>query len=303
MGTYTFGAIDIGSNAIRLLINTVEEYPDQVEFKKTAFLRVPIRLGEDVFTRGEISPEKRERTCEAMEGFAHIMKAYGVQDYRAYATSAMREAANGTAITDYIREKSGVAIEIISGQVEADTIYANGLVDMLAADKTYLYVDVGGGSTEVIVYSDRSKVDARSFALGTVRMLSDAVDKDEMKKFKKWLTGIGKKYQPTAIIGSGGNINKVQKLLNKKDKENISRPELDMLYRYIKSFSFAERVHTMRLATYRADVIVPAMKIFLTVCTQCNIDEIIVPKMGLSDGIIRTLYTLHKADTTRPATL
>lgn len=294
MSTFTFGAIDIGSNAIRLLISTVEEYPDQVEYKKTAFLRVPIRLGEDVFTLGEISAQKRERMCEAMEGFAHIMKAYGVQDYRAYATSAMREAKNGKEITDYIRQKSGIGIEIISGELEADTIYANRLVDMLAADKTYLYVDVGGGSTEVIVYSDRAKTEAKSFSLGTVRMLSDAVDKDEMKKFKKWLAGIGKRYQPSAIIGSGGNINKVQKLLNKKDRENISRPELDMLYRYIKSFSFAERVHTMRLATYRADVIVPAMKIFLTVCTQCNVDEIIVPKMGLSDGIIRTLYTRHK---------
>lgn len=294
MSTFTFGAIDIGSNAIRLLISTVEEYPDQVEYKKTAFLRVPIRLGEDVFTRGEISAQKRERMCEAMEGFAHIMKAYGVQDYRAYATSAMREAKNGKEITEYIRQKSGIGIEIISGELEADTIYANGLADMLAADKTYLYVDVGGGSTEVIVYSDRAKTEARSFSLGTVRMLSDAVDKDEMKKFKKWLAGIGKRYRPSALIGSGGNINKVQKLLNKKDRENISRPELDMLYRYVKSFNFAERVHTMRLATYRADVIVPAMKIFLTVCTQCNVDEIIVPKMGLSDGIIRTLYTRHK---------
>lgn len=293
MSTYTFGAIDIGSNAIRLLITTVEEYPDQVEFKKTAFLRVPIRLGEDVFTRGEISTEKRERMCEAMAGFSHIMKAYGVQDYRAYATSAMREAQNGPEITDYIQRNSGIGIEIISGQLEADTIFANGLVDMLAADKTYMYVDVGGGSTEVIVYSNRTKVAARSFALGTVRMLSDAVDKDEMKRFKKWLAEMGKKYQPSAIIGSGGNINKAQKLLNKKDKESITRPELDMLYRYIKSFSFAERVHIMRLATYRADVIVPAMKIFLTVCSQCNIEEILVPKMGLSDGIIRTLYAQH----------
>lgn len=294
MSTYTFGAIDIGSNAIRLLIDTVEEYPDQVEFKKIAFLRVPIRLGEDVFTRGEVSAEKREKLCEAMEGFAHIMKAYGVQDYRAYATSAMREAKNGTELAGYIRKKSGIPIEIISGETEAETIYANGLADMLATDKTYLYVDVGGGSTEVIVYSDRAKVDARSFALGTVRILSDAVDKEEMKKFKKWLAGIGDKYRPTALIGSGGNINKVQKLLNKKDRENISRPELDMLYRYIKSFSFAERVHTMRLAAYRADVIVPAMKIFLTVCNQCHVEEIIVPKMGLSDGIIRTLYAQHK---------
>ena len=147
MGTYTFGAIDIGSNAIRLLINTVEEYPDQVEFKKTAFLRVPIRLGEDVFTHGEVSPQKRERMCEAMAGFAHIMRAYGVQDYRAYATSAMREAKNGAEIVEYIRKNSGIGIEIISGQTEADTIFANGLADMLAADKTYLYVDVGGGST------------------------------------------------------------------------------------------------------------------------------------------------------------
>lgn len=295
MNIYTFGAIDIGSSAIRLLINNVEEYPEQTVFKKAAFLRVPIRLGEDVFTRGEISPEKYERLNETMQGFAHIMKAYGVRDYRAYATSAMREAHNSAEIVRQIKENSGIDIKIISGQHEAETIYANGLNDLLAPDKTYLHVDVGGGSTEVIVYNHKEKAEVRSFALGTVRILSGAVDKDEMQDFRKWLSFIGKQYKPSAIIGSGSNINKIQKLLNKTDKENISRPELDMLYRHLKDFSIEERVRTLHLNTHRADVIVPAMKIFLTVCTQCDVEEIIVPKTGLSDGIIHILYNIHRA--------
>lgn len=290
MTTNTYAAIDIGSNAIRLLIKTVEVYPDQVEYKKVAFLRVPIRLGEDVFTTGVISQTKRELLREAMLGFAHTMRAYRVQEYRAYATSAMREADNGAAITAEILSLSGINIEIISGQLEAETIFANGINEMVNPAMTYLYVDVGGGSTEVVVYSNRMKVEACSFALGTVRMLSDAVDKDEMKRFKKWLTAVSEKYSPKAIIGSGGNINKVQKLLNKKDKESLDCAEVETLYRRIKSFNFEERVHTLGLNTYRADVIVPAMKIFLTVCNTCKINEIIVPKMGLSDGIIRTLH-------------
>lgn len=291
MQTHTFGAIDIGSNAIRLLIKSVEEYPDQVEYKKLAFLRVPIRLGEDVFTEGKISDEKRDRLCEAMQGFAHMMRAYRVEAFRACATSAMREASNGAEVTEQVRELSGINIEIISGQAEAETIFANGMSETVSPELTYLYVDVGGGSTEVVVYSRHQKIEARSFGLGTVRMLSDAVDKDEMKSFKKWLASAAKKYQPTAIIGSGGNINKVQRMLSKKEKESLNYTEVEVLYRYIKSFNFDERVHALGLNTYRADVIVPAMKIFLTVCNTCKINEIIVPKMGLSDGIIRTLFS------------
>lgn len=298
MKTSTFAAIDIGSNAIRLLIKNVEEYPDQVEYKKVAFLRVPIRLGEDVFTRGELSDQKCDLMCSAMQGFSHIMRAYGVESYRACATSAMREAANGEALTERVRECSGINIEIISGQTEAETIFANGMNEMVSPELTYMYVDVGGGSTEVVVYSRHTKIEARSFALGTVRMLSGAVDKEEMKRFKKWLSSMAKKYKPTAIIGSGGNINKVQKLLNKKDKESLTHTEVEMLYRYVSSFNFEERVHTLGMNTYRADVIVPAMKIFLTVCNTCNINEIIVPKLGLSDGIIRTLFEQKRSQST-----
>ena len=191
-------------------------------------------------------------------------------------------------------KKSDLNIEIISGTKEAETIFAGGMNEVVDDDKTYLYVDVGGGSTEVIVYSKSVKVEACSFPLGTVRMLNDAVDKEEMKHFKKWLKNITEKYTPDAIIGSGGNINKIHKLLNKKARERITYQELDILYEYMKSFNLEERERIMKLNTYRADVIIPAMKIFLTVGKICKINEIIVPKLGLSDGIIRLLYEEEK---------
>lgn len=224
-----------------------------------------------------------------MQGFSYIMSAFNVEAYRAYATCAMREALNGEEIVQELKEASDLNVEIISGVKEAETIFAGGMKEVVDNDKTYLYVDVGGGSTEVVVYSKGTKVDARSFPLGTVRMLNDAVEKGEMKSFKAWLKNIYQKYTPDYIIGSGGNINKVHKLLNKKEKETITYQELEILYKYIKSFNLEERERVLKLNTYRADVIIPAMKIFLTVGKTCQVNEIIVPKLGLSDGIIRIL--------------
>ena len=206
----------------------------------------------------------------------------------------MREARNGKSVAEQIQKECDLNIEIISGTKEAETIFAGGMNEVVDDDKTYLYVDVGGGSTEVIVYSKSVKIEACSFPLGTVRMLNDAVDKEEMKHFKKWLKNITEKYTPDAIIGSGGNINKIHKLLNKKERERITYQELDILYEYMKSFNLEERERIMKLNTYRADVIIPAMKIFLTVGKICKINEIIVPKLGLSDGIIRLLYEEEK---------
>ena len=294
INTKTLAAIDIGTNAIRLFISNVEEYPTETLFKKIAFLRVPIRLGEDVFTTGEIGQQKRKRLCETMQGFSYIMSAFNVESYKAYATCAMREARNGKSVAEQIQKECDLNVEIISGTKEAETIFAGGMNEVVDDDKTYLYVDVGGGSTEVIVYSESVKVEACSFPLGTVRMLNDAVDKEEMKHFKKWLKNITEKYTPDAIIGSGGNINKIHKLLNKKERERITYQELDILYEYMKSFNLEERERIMKLNTYRADVIIPAMKIFLTVGKICKINEIIVPKLGLSDGIIRLLYEEEK---------
>ncbi len=286
----TLAAIDIGSNAIRLLINYVEKN-GEVSFKKAAFIRVPIRLGEDVFTQGAISEEKKERLMEAMASFRHLMNTFNVRAYRACATSAMREAKNGAEVVQYIRENSDINIEIISGTEEAETIFeAGGIAGLMGGSQSYLYVDVGGGSTEVTIYSNRKRVDSRSFPLGTVRSISNAVDSDEYQAFKKWLKDVALLHKPVAIIGSGGNINKVHRLLFKKDKESIRYVELKLLYDHIVDMTYEQRVKNMGLNDYRADVIVPAMKIFITVAKMCKIDEIMVPKVGLADGVINHLY-------------
>ncbi len=292
----TLAAIDIGSNAIRLVINYVEN-GNKVSFKKAAFLRVPIRLGEDVFTSGEIGANKRQRLCEAMVTFSHVMRTYKVSKFRACATSAMREATNGGEVVEYIQKESGISIEIISGQEEAKTIFEAGdVAGLMDRRESYLYVDVGGGSTEVTIYSNNKRATSDSFKLGTVRTISDAVDKNEHKRFKKWLEEVALPYRPSAIIGSGGNINKVHKLLSKKDRESIRYIELKLLYNQINEMSYEERLRNMGLNTYRADVITPAMKIFLTVAKACKIDEIVVPKVGLADGIIHHLYIKEFAE-------
>lgn len=291
MNRETFAAIDIGSNAIRLLINYVEQ-SGTVEFKKAAFIRVPIRLGEDVFTKGYIGEAKREKLCEAMQAFSYLMKTFNVKNYRACATSAMREAQNRVEIVEYINQNSEIAIEIISGKEEAETIFEAGdITGLMNADKSYLYVDVGGGSTEVSIYSNHQRVTSESFPLGTVRMISDAVDKKESKRFKEWLKEVAAPYNPVAIIGSGGNINKIHKILGKKEKESMRYVEMKLLHEQLYEMSYDERIKKFGLNTYRADVIMPAMKIFLTVGKACKINEIIVPKIGLADGIIHQLFT------------
>ena len=291
MKTETLGAIDIGSNAIRLLISNVETgmaYPD---FRKTAFLRVPIRLGEDVFTKGKIGNKKKERLLDTMEGFVQVMKMYNVSRYKACATSAMREAENGKEIIDLIYKRSGIPVEIISGQEEADVIFEAGKLNAIMTQKSnYLYVDVGGGSTEVVVYVNQQKVDSNSFSVGTVRMLSNAVEKSEMKKFEKWLEKIYKQYESLSIIASGGNINKVHKILGKRDGEVVLYPELQILYNTLSTMTYEQRMRSYNMDTYRADVIIPAMEIFLIVCNTCFIRNIYVPKVGVADGIIRNLY-------------
>lgn len=284
-------AIDIGSNAIRLLISDVESNKSGADFKKVAFLRVPIRLGEDVFTKGEIGEKKRQRLIDAMKGFSYIMKAYQVEDFRACATSAMRDARNGADITDIVLKESGINIEIVDGQEEAEIIYeAGGLDNVMDKSRNYLYVDVGGGSTEVVVYSNQKKITSGSFQLGTVRMLVDAVKDDEEKRFKAWLKEIYKEYSPLSIIGSGGNINKVHKMLGKREREYLNSTEVKVLYDTLSHMSYEERIQNFKLNAYRADVIIPAMKIFLIVSKVCKVDEIYVPKVGLVDGIVRHLH-------------
>ena len=292
MNRETFGAIDIGSNAIRLLIDYVEQYEDQrTEYKKAAFVRVPVRLGDDVFLRGHIGNDRAEALCDAMQGFAALLRAYGVRDYRACATSAMREAANSRDILERVRRRSGITVETISGEEEAETIFAaGGLKERLDPTKSYLYVDVGGGSTEIVVYALGRKQAAESFRLGTVRILSGATDPAEWKRFEEWLVRMAEAYRPTVIIGSGGNINKVHKLLEKRSREAIRAKELTALYERLRSLNVVQRMEQFYLNQSRAEVIVPALGIFTDVTRLCRIGTIDVPRQGLADGIIRQLY-------------
>lgn len=203
----------------------------------------------------------------------------------------MREAENGSEVVSLIRNRSGISVEIISGEAEAGTIFAaGGLRDTLDPAKTYLYVDVGGGSTEIVVYARRRKVDACSFRLGTVRIFSRAEEPAEWERFGRWLEQIDEKWHPSGIIGSGGNINKVHKMLEKKSRECIRAKELTSLYARLRDMSVEERMEQLYLNQSRAEVIVPALKIFTEVLRICRIDTVCVPRMGLADGIIHQLY-------------
>lgn len=291
MKTTVLAGIDIGSNAVRLLINNIEGKKARPDFKKVAFLRVPIRLGEDVFSEGKISDEKKNLLISAMKGFTHIMEAYKVSAFRACATSAMRDALNGQAIVDLIREECDICVDILSGRGEADIIYEAGRQSNLVHKaQNYLAVDVGGGSTEMTLYNTRGEVISRSFQMGTIRMLMDIVKKEDVDEFKLWLKTIYKDHAPLDVIASGGNINKVHKMLEKRESECLSYTELKVLYDVLKEQSYKERIRNYKLNTYRADVIIPALKIFLTIGKICKVNRICVPKIGLADGIIRRLY-------------
>lgn len=289
MKNQTLAAIDIGSNAIRLMVSNVELYRNN-NIKRIALLRIPIRLGEDVFSTKTISHKKLELMENAMCGFASLIKAYGIKQYRACATSAMREATNSKYVISKIKEVSNIDIDIISGAEEADLIFAAGKSQaIMEPGKSYLYIDVGGGSTEVIMYSAGKKVSSHSFELGTVRMLSGSVDPNEFNKYEQWIKTQSQTYSPCAIIGSGGNINKIQRLVGKKDKDPFSATELRVLYDTLKSMNYEERIHTLSLNPYRADVILPAANIYNAAAEVGRINNIIVPRLGLADGIILQL--------------
>jgi len=287
-------AIDIGTNAIRLLINQVStnSRTQETKFRKITLIRVPTRLGTDVFMDGKIGEEKKEQLFEALKGFKHIMKAFEVEHYKAYATSAMREAENGKLLVEQIAKTIGVNVEIISGEKEANTIYdaseSKGIIDK---HKCYLYIDVGGGSTEVVVYKSGEKLVRFSFQLGTVRLLAGKVKEEELERFKLELQRIYEKYAPESIVGSGGNINKTHKLLDKKPQEPLTYKEIKKLYKQAIEMTFEERMKKMQINAYRADVIVHALNIFCIAAKKCHINAIIVPRVGLSDGIIQQLYT------------
>ena len=286
-----YAAIDIGSNAVRLLIKHIDENSEK-KFSKVLLLRVPLRLGFDVFSKGRISKKKEKNMIRLMKSYRYLMKIYDVTDYRACATSAMRDAANGKEIIEVIEKKTGIKIEIITGQEEARMVYNNHIECMEDRKGNYMYVDVGGGSTEVNLLVGGELVYSKSYNIGTVRMLNNAVDTKEWKLLKVDIETLSKAYPGTNIIGSGGNINKLYRLAEKTDKkrQRISVVVLRSLYETLKPLSLEERMQKFNLKPDRADVIIPASEIFLTIAEILHAEYIYVPVIGLSDGIIDGLY-------------
>ena len=285
-----FGAIDIGTNAARLLIGEVVEENGSAYVKKISYNRVPLRLGFEVFTDGFISEGKVNDFVKTMEAFRLISEVYGVKELRACATSAMREATNAKKVQKRIRKETGVDIEIIDGEEEAQLIFSTFL--LMAFDKTlpFLVVDVGGGSTEVSVFEKGNKIAGKSFQVGTIRMLKDKVEKNLWKEIGKWLAANVDLDVPHKVFATGGNINKLHKLLGKQLIDPITIKELKDMYTTMHNLSIEERITKFQLKEDRADVIVPACEIYLYIADCLNCSEYFVPKIGLSDGMIYNLY-------------
>ena len=286
-----YAAIDIGSNGVRLLISNIITFKKkETQFKKSALIRVPIRLGEDVFTTGKISDKNLFRMRDTMTAFRLLMKVHGVQKFKACATSAMREADNKEAVIQYIYDQSKIKIDIIDGRTEAEIISSTDLHELIKNDKSYLYVDVGGGSTEFTFFSKGKIMDSQSFRLGTVRLLDKKVNDQTWLNVEEWITEKSKTYSEISLIGSGGNINKIFKLSGKAEGKTLSYIYLNSYYDFLNQMTYNQRISELDLNPDRADVIIPATKIYLLAMKWSKAGKIYVPKIGLSDGIIKTLY-------------
>jgi len=286
-----YAAIDIGSNAMRLLIaNIVEEDGKETQFNKSSLVRVPIRLGQDAFTVGEISQENIERMVDAMKAFNLLMKVHKIERYMAFATSAMREAYNAKEVVALIKKKADIKIEIIDGKKEAAIIASTDLHYLLKTDETYLFVDVGGGSTEFTLFSNGKMITSRSFKAGTVRLLNDMVCDVVWNEIEKWIKTITADYDEIALIGSGGNINKLFKMSGKIQEKPLSYIYMNAQYAYLNSLTYEQRISQLGLNPDRADVIVPATRIYLNAMKWSGARQIFVPKIGLSDGIVKAMY-------------
>jgi exopolyphosphatase/guanosine-5'-triphosphate,3'-diphosphate pyrophosphatase len=286
-----YAAIDIGSNAMRLLIvNIVEQEGKEPQFNKSSLVRVPIRLGQDAFTVGEISEENIDRMRDAMTAFNLLMKVHKVQAYKAFATSAMREAYNGKEVVDFIKEKASINIEIIDGKREAAIIASTDLHHLLKTDQTYLFVDVGGGSTEFTLFSNSKIVTSRSFKAGTVRLLNEMVCDVVWDEIEKWIKANTVDYEEVTLIGSGGNINKLFKMSGTGQDKPLSYIYMTSQYSFLNSLTYEQRIAELGLNPDRADVIIPATRIYLNAMKWSGARQIYVPKIGLSDGIVKAMY-------------
>lgn len=259
-------------------------------FNKLNLVRVPLRLGFDVFEKGEISKEKRGMILQTMKAYGHLINAYNVKNVIACATSAMRDASNSADIIRKVKLETGLEIEIISGDLEASIIYENHVAEHMDTEHSYLYIDVGGGSTELTFFADGKLVFKQSFNIGTIRMLKDMVDDSRWNEMKDAIKNKTKGYKKITAIGTGGNINKVFSLSKKKDGKPLNIELLKDYYKEIASFSLEDRINIYKLREDRADVIVPALQIYINVMRWADTEEIYVPKIGLADGLIQHLY-------------
>lgn len=284
-------AIDLGSNACRLLINEVIVGTDaKPEFIKLALVRVPLRLGFDVFETGRISEERIEKLVKTIKSYKYLLDVYEVQHLKACATSAMRDATNAAAIIEKVKKETGIKINVITGDEEASFIYENHIAENLNIQESYLYIDVGGGSTELTFFSDGKLIFKQSFDIGTIRLLKNQVAEATWEEMKKFLNAGIKGYHHVTCIGSGGNINKIFSLSKRKEGKPLT---LEMLRNYYKEFSsinLQQRITMYKLKEDRADVIVPALLIHINVMRWAEAEEIFVPKIGLADGLIHNLY-------------
>lgn len=286
-----YAAIDIGSNAMRLLVsNIVEQEGKDAQFNKSSLVRVPIRLGQDVFTVGEISDENIERMIDAMKAYKLLMKVHKVEHYKACATSAMREADNNRDIVEIIQREADIYIDIIDGKKEAAIIASSDLKEYIATDKTYLYVDVGGGSTEFSLFSNGKIIASKSFKNGTVRMLNNMVNEVVWVEIEKWIKLNTAPFEDITMIGSGGNINKLFKMTGKQQDKPLTYLGLNAQYAMLNKMTYDERISELGLNPDRADVIIPATKIYLNAMKWSGARHLYVPKIGLSDGIVKAMY-------------
>lgn len=290
-----FAAIDIGSNAVRLLFANVYEGKEEANFKKADLIRIPLRLGEDAFVKKKISDEKIAKLVMAMKAFRQLIDFYEVEDYKACATSAMREASNAQEIVDLVWKEATINIEIIDGKTEAQIIYSNHVAEHLDKDVNYLYIDVGGGSTELTLFSQGKIIASKSFNIGTIRILNQLVNKDHWDSMKEWIVKKTSDVHPLVAIGSGGNINKIFKMSRKKQNRPISYDKLKELHDFLATYSLKDRIEVLGLNPDRADVIVPAGRAFLTVMKTAQIERLFVPQIGMADGLIHLLYENYQA--------
>jgi exopolyphosphatase/guanosine-5'-triphosphate,3'-diphosphate pyrophosphatase len=285
-----FGAIDIGTNAARLLIGEVCQSEDHNYVKKISYTRIPLRLGEDVFEIGKISKEKSKHTLDTIKAFKLIAKIFEVNRIRAVATSAMREAANSEKILKKVEEKTGIAIEVISGQEEADLIFGTFLLLDFDKENPFVVIDVGGGSTEISFFNSGKKVASKSFEVGTIRLLKRKVEEVVWQNIENWLKENIPQNDKMLLFGTGGNINKIHKILGCKDDEQVSSKNIKKLYKSLSPLSVEDRIDLFHLKPDRADVIVPAIEIYLFIMEKIGLHKIGVPKIGLSDGMIYKMF-------------